>query len=117
VALTKIVNLYIPQGSTYTHKFNYKKSDDTAVDLTGFSARMQIKEFIDDTSAQWEGTTASGDLTIDTSNGSVTVKIPATDTSSFDFTRGVYDIELEDGSGEVTRLVKGEVYVDKEVTT
>jgi hypothetical protein len=48
--------------------------------------------------------------------GTVLLTINDADTTAFDFVRGVYDIEVIDSDGIVTRLVEGNVELSKEVT-
>ena len=84
-------------------------------DLTGYTARMHIREELDDTVTIHEMTTPT-DITISTNDAKITMTISATDTAAFDFDRAVYDLELVDGSGIVTRLLEGEVELIKEVT-
>jgi len=84
--------------------------------LTGYIARMSIRENIDDTTAILELTSAGGDITITLANAAVTVTISATVTATLDFEEAFFDLELEDTGGVVTRLVEGKVLLSDEVT-
>ncbi len=84
--------------------------------LTGYTARMQIMDAIDDTATLVSLTSAGGDIVINTATAEIQVTISATVTAALDFDEGVYDMELEDGAGVVTRLIEGKMAFVKEVT-
>lgn len=93
----------------------------TPVDLTGFTARMKIKDRVGGTvlASTEAGDTPLNVLTIDILNASktITLSIPATATDDFTWTKGVYDLEMVSPSGVVTAILSGKVSVTKEVTT
>jgi hypothetical protein len=106
----------IEQGVTTSKSFVWKDSEGTVIDLTGYSARMQIRASIDSTSTLLSATNANGQLVITAAQGKVTLTLTATETAALDFSTGVYDLELVSGAGVVTRLVEGSVTLSKEVT-
>lgn len=86
-------------------------------DLTGYTARMHIREEIDSDTPILELTSDAGDITISPADGQITVTITDDVTATLDFELAVYDLEIEDGTGDVTtRLIEGEVELIKEVT-
>ncbi len=85
-------------------------------DLTGYSARMHIREDIDDVTAIDELTSVGGEITLSTTDGRITVTIADDVTAAYTFDEAVYDLEVEDGSGVTTRLLYGTVTLSKEVT-
>jgi len=109
------VDLYIPQGTTYGHTFLYKTSGGDVIDLSNYTARMQIRETVDGDTALYEGDT-DDDITITGATGSVYLEIPAATTAAWTWTRGVYDLEVVSAAGKVTRIVQGKVRVSPEVT-
>jgi hypothetical protein len=93
----------------------------TPVNLTGYTARMKIKDKIGGTVL---ASTEAGDtpldiitVTIDTAAKTITVTISATDTAALTWTKGVYDLEMISAGGVVTELIDGTFTVSKEVTT
>lgn len=90
----------------------------TPVDLTGFKARMTIKNRVGGTVLSTL-TTENGGITIDAAAKLITLNISADDTTLMTFTTGVYDLELVSGAtpAVVTALLSGRVTVTKEVTT
>lgn len=88
----------------------------TPVDLTGYTARMAIKDKIGGTVLH-SLTTDNGGITIDTTKKTITLNIAAADSDDFAWVRGVYDLELISPAGVVTALISGRVSISKEVTT
>lgn len=86
----------------------------TVRDLTGYTARMSVRDKVGGT-LLYDMTIGSG-LSIDTSSRRLTIVFPADDTATFTWSFGVYDLELESPSGEVTTILQGSVSVQKEVT-
>lgn len=87
----------------------------TPVDMNGYSARFQIRASIDATGTPLVALTSSAGITIDNTAKTITVTIAATATDDLSFTNGVYELEMESGTGVVTRLVSGPVVVEGEV--
>jgi len=111
------VHMYIPQGTTYGHKFIYKQaSDESIINLTGYTARLQIREKVTSTDSLYEATTEDGELTITGDEGEVYLEIPAATTTAWTWTKGVYDLEVISGTGKVLRIAEGNVKVSPEVT-
>jgi hypothetical protein len=93
----------------------------TPVDITGYSARMKIKDKVGGTVL---ASTEAGDsplnvltIALDAANKTITLSIPATATDDFAWTKGVYDLEMVSPTGVVTTVLSGKVSVSKEVTT
>jgi hypothetical protein len=85
------------------------------VDMTGYTARMQVRETIESASFAIELTTENGRILIDEALGEVNLLISAADTSSLTAGSYVYDLELVSGS-RVTRLIQGRFVVDRGTT-
>lgn len=107
------LNLTCPQGSTFSKTLTYK-IDDVPVNLFGYDARLQVREFHYSDDPVINLTSGNG-LTLGGSAGTIAVLISATDTSALISGNYVYDLELVVG-GTVTRLVEGNFIVTPEVT-
>lgn len=123
--------LYIEQGASLDFEVQYLDSEGNPVDLTGYSARMQIRPSTDSStvyvtlssSLQPDGTglnmSGSHSLKPPTS-GSIGVFISSCTSSLFAFNDAVYDLELfvpyDGGCNYVTRLIQGPVRLSQEVT-
>lgn len=88
----------------------------TPIDLTGFTARMQVRSKIDSAAVLVELTTENSYITISNINKTITLTIPATVTSGFTFSTAVYSLELVSSGGQVTPFCEGTITLVKEVT-
>lgn len=109
-------NFTLEQGATFRRDFIYKDADGDVVNLSGYSARMQVREHKDSGIIIIDATSANGKLAIDAPNGKISLLLTPADTNGIGFHTGVYDIEIEDGSGVVTRLIEGTITFSKQVT-
>jgi hypothetical protein len=114
-------NIVCEQGTTFSRRFEmqYPDPDDPTVyhvlDLSGYTARMQVRRTVESSTAMISLTTANGGISIDGPNGAVTVAMTAVQTAALT-SSGVYDIELINGSGIVSRMVQGNFTLSLEVT-
>ena len=115
-----IYDIAIDQGATFPLSVSVKSvaadGAKTPVDLTGYTARMQIRRMVDDEDVLASLTTENGRISIDEENGKVTLNIPDATTAGFTFTRAVYDLEIVAPGGTVQRILRGAVRVSPEVT-
>lgn len=88
----------------------------TPVDLSGYTARMAIKDRVGGT-VLLSLSTANNRIVLDNTAKTIRLSIPATDTAAITWTKGVYDLEMVSAGGDVSRLMSGSVSVIKEVTT
>lgn len=86
------------------------------VDLTSYSARMQIRESVDSTTIIHSATTENGGITLDNTNKRITINIPASATTQFNFSVAVYSLELYTGAGKVVPFIAGNLTLVPEVT-
>ena len=111
-----IYDFYVEQGATYQLDITWKQPDGTPVNLTGYTARMQIRKTVKSTDPLISLTTTNGRITLGGAQGTVTLEIAAEDTADFTTFCGVYDLEVEASDGTVTRLLEGQVEISREVT-
>lgn len=118
--LAKQYDLTFYQGANFYYEFVYKDSAGTAIDLTGYTARMHIRTQISADATVIDISTVSGEIVIDEAAGKITINVPATDTESIELNHTeqewVYDLELVDSSGFVQRILEGKVFAYPEVT-
>jgi hypothetical protein len=108
-------DITIEQGATWRTTLTVKDSTGAVVDLSGYTARMQIRPSVESTTVLLELATADG-ITITGPAGQIALVISAAATTGIAWTGAVYDLELTAPGGDVTRLLQGRVAVDREVT-
>lgn len=109
-------DLVIYQGATFDEPLAFTNAATGAIiDLTGYTARMKIKETYDSATSLIELTTENGGIEIDGGLGVVTLKISAADTENLKGGSYVFDLELINGA-VVQRYIQGTITVSREVT-
>jgi hypothetical protein len=111
-----VYDLFIEQGATFVKTITWNDSAGTPVDLTGYTARMQFRSSVNSSTILFSATTENSRITLGGALGTIDITFSATDTTAFAFVSAVYDLELQSGTGFVTRLLEGGVEVSKEVT-
>jgi len=120
--------LLIEQGATLKLDLAYKDSNNAAINLSGYSGKLQIKNNYAD-SATTTYLTLSSSLNADgtginfsgsagvlpPTSGTIGIVISAASSSALTFDTAYYDLEITSGS-VVTRLLQGTVQINKEVT-
>jgi hypothetical protein len=116
MALGNRYDLEIKQGATLSLTATWKDSTGTAVNLTGYTARLQVRATYDSSSTILSLTSAAG-ITLGGAAGTIAITATATVTAALTAPfSGVYDLELVSGGGEVTRLLEGTATVSPEVS-
>ena len=108
------LNLNCWQGASWDYNLTWTLNG-TAVNLTGWNARMQVRETYDAHTAVLSLTAGTG-ITLGGTAGSILLEATATQTASISEGQYVYDLELITPGGYVTRLIEGNFVVDPEVT-
>lgn len=111
-----VYNITIEQGSTFTLNLTWKDSSGAAINITGYTARMQVRKSVDAASTTLSLTSGAGDITLGGAAGTISITVSAASTASIASGNYVYDLELVSGAGVVTRLLQGAVTVSPEVT-
>ena len=107
-------NITAYQGADWDRTFTITQSG-TALNLTGYSAAMQVREAADSTAYLVYLTNGSG-ITLGGTAGTVAVAISAAQSSAIPAGSYAYDLELIAGAGSVTRLLQGAFNVSGNVT-
>lgn len=111
-----LVNFVCPQGTTFRRTLTYK-IDQTPVDLSGYSARLQVREaYYSDNYLVSLSSGSIGGITLGGSAGTIDIIIDAETTSSFTTGNHVYDLEIVSPSDYVDRIIEGAFTVTPEVT-
>ena len=127
----------IEQGATTNFEIQYKDSNNSPIDLTDYTGRLQIRSTYaqnngelyltlsssinpDGTGLNFSGSNGSTPPT----SGSIGIYIAACTSSALTFNEAKYDLEIVSGSDDpatgqfpvVTRLLEGRVKLSKEIT-
>lgn len=113
-----IYNFTIEQGTTFTQEF-YWYENGSIKNITGYSARMMVRSSVnapDPPLSSW--TSAAGTMSVGSTDGKFSLTLTAANTAAITWTQGVYDIELvaPGATPVVSRLLKGTITIDPEVT-
>jgi hypothetical protein len=85
------------------------------VDLTGYTARMQIREKVTSETVLETLTTSNGKILINNTSKTISMILSAATTEAYTWKTGVYSLEMEK-DGVVVPLIYGSVAVEREVT-
>lgn len=102
------------QGANFDYQLTWTVAG-SAVNLTGYSARMQVRQYTDSTATVVSLVNGTG-ITLGGTAGTIALSAVATATTAIEAGQYVYDLELVSGAGYVTRLVEGTFVVYAEVT-
>lgn len=112
--LAGLLDLTIEQGATFNLEFLYQDENGTAINLTGMTARMQLRRTYNSPDSLLSMTTENARITLGGVTGSIVFNVSATDTTLLTGS-GVYDLELINGS-VVNRILEGSYKICLEVT-
>jgi hypothetical protein len=113
MAAVYVTNLVINSGADFTQSFTLEgSSDNSALNLTGYTANAQIRKWSGSSSSVSFGTT----ITSPPTSGQIYLTLSAQNTASLKPGRYVYDILISDNYGVKTRVVEGMVLVREGVT-
>lgn len=85
------------------------------VNLTGYTAALQLRSLPSDPTAVLSLTTGSG-ITLTALKGQIDVHATAAQTTNIDEGTYYYDLEITSAGGIVTRVAQGQIIVSAEVT-
>lgn len=122
-----IYNITCQQGSTFSRLLEIEQPDLEAdptgqtyepFDLSGFTARMQVRRTIESSTKLVELTTENNGLEINPTGETTNhIRIYMSDDVTASITSsGVYDLEIINGDGEVSRIMQGAFTLSPEVT-
>jgi hypothetical protein len=111
------LKLTIEQGATFRKTLTWKAGTPAVpVDLTGCTARMQIRSEITSATILVTLTTENGGIILGGAAGTIELFIDPVATAAITWTAGVYDLEVVFSLTDVRRLLYGVVAVSPEVT-
>jgi hypothetical protein len=110
-----IYNATIDQGATWSVTVTYTDSNGAPINLTGYTAAMQVRQQYNSTDAELTLTSPSGGIVITPLTGIIVITMTATQTAALEEGFYVYDVELTLGTFK-DRMMQGQLTVAPEVT-
>lgn len=105
------------RGATFRKVITWKDESNTIVNVTGFKARLHMRETVESSAPFLTLTTENGGITLGGAAGTITLQASATATAALTVLEGVYDLEMvAQDNVTITRLLEGLVFVSPEVT-
>lgn len=105
------VNLDVDKGATFSATITITDDNNEAANLSGYTANAQMRK------SYYSSTSIDFNTSIDSSNGIITLSMPAARTSNITAGRYVYDVEISETQlNTITRVVEGIVTVSPNVT-
>lgn len=114
-ACAGLYNIVADQGATFTRNIHWKDADGNPVDVTDYSARMQVRQKYTSTSTVLSLVSPTN-ITLGGGSGTVVVTASASATAAITAGDYVYDLEMVASNGVVTRLLQGTFVLRPEVT-
>jgi hypothetical protein len=111
-----IANILFNQGATFQKLFIYQDSTLNPINLTGYTARMQLRATYTSETPVINLTTENGGIEITPLDGEILVKMTAAQTEGIPARDYYYDIEVESADGRVYRVIEGKATVRPEIT-
>lgn len=109
--MAEFVELTIEQGATFNTVITVNDGTGVGQNLYGYTARSQMRK------SYHSSTKQDFSVSITTPNiGEITMVMSAANTANLTSGRYVYDVEIDDGAGEVTRIFEGIITVLPNVT-
>jgi len=111
-----IYNFTVDQGAQYNTTIVWANSAGVPIDLTGYTAALQLREQASSPNPSALNLTSSnGGIVITPLTGSMLITMTSAQTAALDARFYVYDLELT-LSGVVSRIIQGQITVSAQVT-
>lgn len=108
-------NITAYQGANWDRTFTITQGG-TALNLTGYTSAMQVREAADSTATLLSLSTGGSGIVLGGTAGTIAVAVTATQSAAIPAGSFAYDLEITSSGGEVTRLLQGSFNVQGNVT-
>jgi len=113
MAATK--NFKIDQDSTFAFEVEYLNDDDTPIDLTGYTAKLQVRDQKGGKKLAFTLTHNDG-INIMGNTGKMTISFSNVRTNKLFYPQSSYDLVITDLTGNKTRILEGFLILNRAVT-
>jgi hypothetical protein len=109
-------NFEVDQNATFSFIVEYKDNNGLAIDLTGSTAKMQVRDTKGGSKLAFTLTSPSGGITITPNLGKLAIKMTPTQTSKLFYPKSSYDIMVTDSNSNKIKLIEGFITLSRSVT-
>lgn len=109
-------NFEVDQNTTFRFIVEYKDNNGTAINLTGASAKLQVRDTKGGSKLAFTLTSPAGGIVIDPTLGKLTITMTPTQTNKLFYPKSSYDLMVIDSNGVKTKLVEGFLTLSRSVT-
>ena len=109
-------NFEVDQNATFSFIVEYKDNDGLPIDLTGSTAKMQVRDTKGGSKLAFSLTSPAGGIVITPLLGKLTIKITPTQTNKLFYPKSSYDIMVTDSNANKIKLLEGFITLSRSVT-
>jgi hypothetical protein len=109
-------NFEVDQNATFSFIVEYKDNNGSPIDLTGATAKMQVRDTKGGSKLAFTLTSPSGGITITPLLGKLSIKMTPTQTSKLFYPKSSYDIMITDSNTNKIKLLEGFITLSRSVT-
>ena len=109
-------NFEVDQNATFSFIVEYKDNTGVPIDLTGSTAKMQVRDTKGGSKLAFSLTSPSGGIVIAPTLGKLTIKMTPTQTNKLFYPKSSYDIMVTDSNANKIKLVEGFITLSRSVT-
>jgi hypothetical protein len=109
-------NFEVDQNATFSFIVEYKDNNGLPIDLTGSTAKMQVRDTKGGSKLAFSLTTPAGGITITPLLGKLTIKMTPTQTNKLFYPKSSYDIMVTDSNGNKIKMLEGFLTLSRSVT-
>lgn len=109
-------NFEVDQNTTFSFIVDYLDKDGLPINLTGCSAKLQVRDTKGGSKLAFTLSSPSNGITIDGTAGKITVKMTPAQTNKLFYPKSSYDLMLTDTNTNKIKLVEGFLTLSRSVT-
>jgi len=109
-------NFEVDQNATFSFIVEYKDNNGLPIDLTGSTAKMQVRDTKGGSKLAFSLTSPAGGITITPLLGKLTIKMTPTQTNKLFYPKSSYDIMVTDSNGNKIKMLEGFLTLSRSVT-
>jgi hypothetical protein len=109
-------NFEVDQNTTFSFIVEYKDNNGLPIDLTGATAKLQVRDTKGGSKLAFTLTSPAGGITITPLLGKLSIKMTPTQTSKLFYPKSSYDIMITDSNTNKIKLLEGFITLSRSVT-